>query len=74
MFKTLEWSKLISIHCIDYSYAPTAFANAWPKNNERYMGMPLCNENDYVLPLPRIEFFKKFLFIHYLLHGMTQAY
>jgi hypothetical protein len=51
--ETLEWSKLIFIHCIDYSYALcTAFANAWPKNNERYMGMPFAIKMIMSYPFP----------------------
>jgi hypothetical protein len=57
--KIIEQSKLNFMHSIEFNYAPSAFANTWTKNNERNIGHELRNENDYVLPYPRIEFFKK---------------
>ncbi len=44
---------------MEYNYAPRAFSNNWMKNNERNIGHALRNDNDYMLPNPRIEFFKK---------------
>jgi hypothetical protein len=47
------------MHSIEYNYAPAAFLNTWHKNSQRNTGHELRNENDYTLPVPRIEFFKK---------------
>jgi hypothetical protein len=47
------------MHSVEYNYTPRTFLNTWRKNNERNTGHALRNEADYVLPFPRIEFFKK---------------
>jgi hypothetical protein len=47
------------MHSIEYNYAPRAFVNTWTKNSDRNIGHALRNENDFALPTPRIEFFKK---------------
>jgi hypothetical protein len=57
--KLIEQAKLLFMHSIEYNYAPRAFSNTWMKNNERNIGHALRNDNDYMLPNPRIEFFKK---------------
>jgi hypothetical protein len=60
------------MHSIEYNYAPKAFANIWPKNNERNTGYALHNENYYVFLLPRINCFQKIPVYLYLLQGETQ--
>lgn len=57
--KIIEQSKLLFMHSIEYNYAPKAFASTWQKNSERNIGHELRNENDYYLPHPRLEFFRK---------------
>jgi hypothetical protein len=47
------------MHSIEYKYSPKAFANVWQKNSERYTGHELRNDDDYALPHPRLEIFKK---------------
>ena len=47
------------MHSVYYDYAPTSFQQTWTKNNERDNAPNLRNENDFRLPNPRIEFFKK---------------
>jgi hypothetical protein len=47
------------MHSIEYKYAPKAFNNTWQKNSERNIGHVLRNENDYFLPHPRLEQFKR---------------
>jgi hypothetical protein len=47
------------MHSITYNYAPQTFANTWIKNNDRNTGHNLRNDEDYLLPHPRVEFFKK---------------
>jgi hypothetical protein len=57
--KIIEISKLMFMHSIE-------------KNSDHNTGHVLRNENDYALPIPRIEFFKKIPFTLYLQHGMLQ--
>jgi hypothetical protein len=47
------------MHSIEYNYAPSTFANTWLKNSERNIGHVIQKENEYDLPIPRIDFFKK---------------
>ncbi len=47
------------MHSIEYKYAPKAFLNTWQKNSERNTGHDLRNENDFALPYPRLETFKR---------------
>jgi hypothetical protein len=47
------------MHAITYNYAPRTFDNTWIRNNERSTGHTLRNNDDYLLPHPRVEFFKK---------------
>jgi len=48
------------MHSIYYDYAPISFNQTWMTNNERLHAHNLQNDNDYVLPNPRLEQFKKF--------------
>jgi len=57
--KIIKQSKLLFMHSVYYDYAPTSFQQTWIKNNERDNAPNLRNENDFRLPNPRIEFFKK---------------
>ena len=45
------------MHSVNYNYAPKSFTNIWHKNNER--DIVLRNDDDFAIPNPRIEFFKK---------------
>jgi hypothetical protein len=47
------------MHSIEYNYAPKTFINTWTKNNARNIDRTLRNDEDYSLPHPRVEFFKK---------------
>ena len=47
------------MHSIEYGYAPIAFIDVWTKNNNRDLIYGLRNNNDYVIPPPRVEIFKK---------------
>jgi hypothetical protein len=47
------------MHSIEYNYAPKTFINTWTKNNARNIDLTLRNDEDYSLPHPRVEFFKK---------------
>jgi hypothetical protein len=57
--KLIIQSQLLFMHAIEYKYAPASFINTWQKNNERDPAINLRNANDYYLPLPRTETFKK---------------
>jgi hypothetical protein len=49
------------MHSIEYNYVPRTFWNTWTKNNERNIDIMLSDDDDCVLPHPRIELFKKLL-------------
>jgi hypothetical protein len=52
--------KAFLMHSIEYGYAPTSFANIWQKNQNRAdHDHNLRNFDQYTLPPPRIELFKK---------------
>ena len=53
-------SKLTFMHSIFYEYAPISFRHIWPKNNMRNNDHNLRNANDFTLPNPRLELFKRF--------------
>jgi hypothetical protein len=57
--KILDMSKLMFMNSIEYNYSPSAFASTWQKNSDRNTRHVLRNENDYALPIPKIEFLKK---------------
>jgi hypothetical protein len=50
------------MHAYVYDYAPKSFANTWTKNNQRETQHNLRNNDDFTLPMARIEFFKKYPF------------
>jgi len=58
--KIIKMAKLLFMHSIYYDYAPLSFNQTWMLNNEREHAHNLRNDNDYVLPNPRLEQFKKF--------------
>jgi len=47
------------MHSVEYGYAPASFSNTWTKNNAIQGDRPLRNSDDYTLPNPRTEMFKK---------------
>ena len=48
------------MHAIYNNYAPPSFTNIGSKNIKRNIPHELRNENDFVLPKPRFEGFKKY--------------
>jgi len=58
--KIIKQGKLLFMHSVYYDYAPNSFQHVWIKNNERENAHNLRNENEFRLPNPRIEQFKKF--------------
>ncbi len=47
------------MHAIEHNLAPSSFANTWIKNANREPFLNLRNANDFCLPQPRTESFKK---------------
>ena len=52
--------KMLFMHGIYNNYAPPSFLNIWSKNIVRDLSHELRNENNFVLPRPRFEGFKKY--------------
>ena len=48
------------MHSVFYEYSPISFQNVWQKNSDRQISQNLRNENEFTLPIFRIEQFKKF--------------
>jgi hypothetical protein len=59
--KLISYQKLMFMHSIEYQYHPSSFTNVWQKNSERnqVLNVTLRNENDYYLPRPKIDQFKR---------------
>ena len=60
--KLILQSQLAFMHSVEYNYAPSSFNSIWIKNSERDPALNLRNANDYYLPIPRTETFKKSTF------------
>ena len=60
--KLIEQAQLLFMHSIEYNYAPASFINTWQKNRDREPALNLRNANDFYLPIPRTEMFKKSTF------------
>jgi len=58
--KIVKQGKLLFMHSVFYKYSPMSFQNVWQKNSDRQISQNLRNENEFTLPIPRIEQFKKF--------------
>jgi hypothetical protein len=48
------------MHGIKFNYAPISFENMWPTSNKRDILYNLRELNDFILPAPRFEGFRKF--------------
>jgi hypothetical protein len=55
----ISMNKLLFMHSIAYNYAPPSFDNTWQKNDIRGTGYNLRNDDFFILPLARIELFRK---------------
>ena len=55
----VQHAKLSFMHSIKFNYAPESFANVWLLNANREHEYQLRNNNEFVLPAPRIDFFRK---------------
>ena len=52
--------KLHFMHSIRYNYAPKSFDNVFVRNNDRDINYTLRNNDEFTLPMVRVEFFKRF--------------
>jgi hypothetical protein len=57
--KLILQSQLTFMHAVEYKYAPSSYINVWPKTGDRDLDRNLRNANDFYLPIPRTETFKK---------------
>jgi hypothetical protein len=55
----IKQAKLLFMHSIEYDYAPSSFSGIWTKNYINQGDRPLRNADNYMLPNPRTELFKK---------------
>jgi hypothetical protein len=55
----IKQAQLTFMHSIEHKLAPASFDNTWIKNWEREPELNLRNANDFHLPQPRTETFKK---------------
>jgi hypothetical protein len=69
--KLILQSQLTFMHAIEYNYAPSSFRNIWPKNREREPAINLRYADDYFIPMPCTETFKKSFIMPYHQPGMT---
>ena len=58
--KILHESKMKFMHAIYNNNAPPSFVNIWPKNINRDQQYDLRNQDNFVVPKPRFEGFKKY--------------
>lgn len=57
--KIIYLQKLLFMHAVHNNYSPPSFVNIWPKNETRNLSQNLRNSNDYALPHPNSDLFKK---------------
>jgi hypothetical protein len=54
-----QFSKLLFMHSVIYNYAPPSFSNIWVTNGDQTQNYVLRNNDQLMVPHPRIELFKK---------------
>ena len=57
--KIIKQAILTFMHSVAYDYAPKSFDGIWIKNNNRERDFNLRNDDDFHVPVPRIDFYKK---------------
>jgi hypothetical protein len=55
----IKQAQLTFMHSIEHNLAPRSFFTTWTKNSDREPAINLRNANDFYLPQPRTETFKK---------------
>jgi hypothetical protein len=58
--KLITYHKLLFMHAIRYEYAPRSFANTWKINTVRNLDYNLRNAQDFIIPAPHYEGFKRY--------------
>ena len=58
----IKQAQLTFMHSIEHNLAPSSFINTWQRNNVRENQPNLRNANEFYLPQPRTETFKKSTF------------
>ena len=57
--KLIIQAKLLFMHSIEYGYGPISFFETWQKNHQRNQNLNLRNADDFYLPAPKYDFFKR---------------
>jgi hypothetical protein len=57
--KLITFSQLNFMHSVNYKYAPKSFENTWQKNINRQPERTLRNAEEFNLPQPRTEMYKR---------------
>ena len=60
--KIIKQGMLNFMHSVNYNYAPSSFTNHWTKNSDRENDRVLRNDDDFVIPIPRIDLVKRLPF------------
>ena len=55
----MKQAKLTFMHAVNYNYAPKSFNSTWVKNNNLDRNFNLRNDDDFKLPSPKTDLFKK---------------
>jgi hypothetical protein len=55
----IRQAKLLFMHSVEHGYAPDSFSNIWTKNAVNQGQRPLRNAEDFMMPNPRTELFKR---------------
>jgi hypothetical protein len=59
--KLINYSQLKLMHSIVYNYCPSSLRQLFQRNEQRELSQNLRNADEYTIPHPRIELFKKSL-------------
>ena len=57
----IKQAKLLFMHSVVHNYSPLSFSNIWTRNSVNQGHRQLRNADDFMLPQPRTELFKKSL-------------
>ncbi len=57
--KIVYLNSAMFMHSIVFKYAPSSFDNVWERTEDRETGYELRQNNTFIVPRPRTEFFKK---------------
>jgi hypothetical protein len=57
----VNYTQMKLMHSIVYTHCPPSLCNIFPRNEQREIPQNLRNNDEYIVPNPRIELFKKSL-------------